>query len=87
MSRRAIRYAVGVWVALVVLGAGLTVWLEGSGQPGSAGGDRSRPSEPTPSPTLPPDEDNPCPDPSATPDRDQEGESGDTLVLCAYTEE
>ncbi|MEV5429907.1 hypothetical protein [Streptomyces sp. NPDC052701] len=72
------RWAAGVWAAAVVVGGGLTVWLQDSAEPGG------------PYTWQPAESGDPAPDP---PDRGDRSDQGDratrcpadgTAVLCAY---
>ncbi|MEU3611484.1 hypothetical protein ABZ725_04075 [Streptomyces sp. NPDC006872] len=80
--RRMWRWAVGAWLAAVVVAGGLTLWLQDSAEPparqpqgGSAPGESA-------APLLHMDADdldvNPCPSPGG------EGSSTDDGVICVY---
>ncbi|WP_282701903.1 hypothetical protein [Streptomyces sp. CC219B] len=74
-GRRRWRWAVAVWAAVVILGGGLTLWLQDTDeQPVPHGG-----AETFEPPSVDPDSD--CPGPGLTPSPRSDG----TIVLCAYS--
>nr|WP_309063964.1 hypothetical protein [Streptomyces sp.] len=72
------RWAVGVWVAIVVIGGGLTLWLQDANEPPPPVGWEEAEASPVPGPpdgweTL-------CPVPEPAP----RGEDGATAYACLY---
>ncbi|MCT9077622.1 hypothetical protein [Streptomyces fulvoviolaceus] len=65
------RWAVVVWVTVVVVGGGLTLWLQDSAQP-SGGEETHR------TPSLPEGWETLCPSPTAEPD------GGRVIHACAF---
>ncbi len=73
-GRRLWRWALLVWVALVVVAGGLTLWLQDSAEPP---GPYSW-EENTPTPAVPEEWPSTCPTPTSDPD------AGPTLFACAF---
>lgn len=70
--RRLWRWAVTVWAVAVVVGGGLTLWLQDSGEPPEPyGGEETA----LPTPSLPEDIESLCPSATVRPGED---------ILCAY---
>ncbi|MBC9725346.1 hypothetical protein [Streptomyces sp. TRM68367] len=74
--RRVWRWAVAVWALLVVVGGGLTVWLQDSAEPHRYGWEPAETAGPTPS--LPEDWEGRCPPPTPLPTP-----TGDGIVAYA----
>jgi hypothetical protein len=76
--RRVWRWAVMVWLVAVVLGGGLTLWLQDSTRPpGPYSWQRA---EPTATPSVPEGWETRCPSPTTDPDRYDR-----VLSACAFT--
>ncbi|WP_328501666.1 hypothetical protein OG828_17445 [Streptomyces sp. NBC_00457] len=71
--RRLWRWAVTVWAVAVVVGGGLTLWLQDSAEPPEPYGWEETAS---PTPSLPEDFESLCPSLTSHPD--------DEVILCAY---
>ncbi|MEZ3177776.1 hypothetical protein KYY02_03320 [Streptomyces pimonensis] len=73
------RWGVGIWTVVVIVGGGLTLWLQEKAEPPApAGWERAEPSS---APVLPGDWETHCPTPEPPPDV----EEGLTAVVCRVT--
>ncbi|KOT38869.1 hypothetical protein ADK41_15440 [Streptomyces caelestis] len=73
------RWGVGIWTAVVIVGGGLTLWLQDEAEPPSPA--RWERTEPDPTPVLPEGWETRCPVPEPSPG----AEDGLVAIACRVT--